>query len=167
MDNGPPSSLQGIKDLVLGSNCLTIIDHSLMPDFHVFVTTDASDTRSGAMLSFGRSWETSKPVAFESRPFKGAELNYPVHEKELYSIVCALNKWRSELLGIHFTVLTDHRTLECFETQKHLSRRQAHWMELMQQYDFDIIYIKGHQNTVADALSCTNFADAESEIDAW
>lgn len=161
------AAFQGIKDLVLSSDCLTVIDHALMPEFRVFVTTDASDTRSGAMLSFGKMWETSKPVAFESRPFKGAELNYPVHEKELYSIIRALNKWRSELLGIHFTVLTDHRTLECFETQKHLSRRQARWMELMQQYDFNIVYIKGHQNSVADALSRTNFTDADSELEAW
>ncbi|KAJ3566511.1 hypothetical protein NP233_g6963 [Leucocoprinus birnbaumii] len=161
------AAFQGIKELVLSTDCLTVIDHDLMPEYRVFVTTDASDTRSGAMLSFGKTWETSRPVAFESRPFKGAELNYPVHEKELFAIVRALTKWRNELLGLPFTVLTDHRTLECFETQKHLSRRQARWMELLQQYEFEIVYIKGDDNSVADALSRTNFEEARTEIETW
>jgi RNase H-like domain found in reverse transcriptase len=39
---------------------------------------------------------------------KGAEKNYPVHEKELLAIIRALKKWRSNLLGTHFYVYTDH-----------------------------------------------------------
>jgi hypothetical protein len=58
-----------------------------------------------------------------------------------------------------FTVLTDHQALECFQSQKHLSRRQARWTEFLQQYDFDVVYIKGHDNAAADALSRTQFAD--------
>ncbi|KAJ3568702.1 hypothetical protein NP233_g5537 [Leucocoprinus birnbaumii] len=161
------AAFDGIKQLVLSADCLTVIDHTLMPEYRVFVTTDASDTRMGAMLSFGKTWEAARPVAFDSKPFKGAELNYPVHEKELFAIVRALTKWRSDLLGIPFTVLTDHRTLECFQTQKHLSRRQARWMELLQQYDFEIVYVKGEDNAVADALSRTNFEEASTEADAW
>lgn len=33
---------------------------------------------------------TARPVAFDSMTFKGAELNYPVHEKELLAIIHAL-----------------------------------------------------------------------------
>lgn len=161
------AAFNGIKNLVASSDCLTTIDHSKMPEFRVFVTTDASDYQSGAMLSFGKTWESSRPVAFDSKPFKNAELNYPVHEKELFAIIRALDKWRADLLGIPFTVLTDHRTLECFQTQKHLSRRQARWTESLQQYDFDIVYIKGGDNTVADALSRTTFDNAQQEIDCW
>jgi hypothetical protein len=149
------AAFQGIKDLVLSTDCLTVIDYDLMTEegYQVFVTADASDTRSGAMLSFGKMWEGAWPVAFESKPFRHAELNYPVHEKELYAIVHALVKWCSDLLGVSFTVLTDHCTLKCFQSQKHLSRQQAHWMEQLQQFDFDIMYIKGQQKLVADALS--------------
>ena len=52
-----------------------------------------SDFGSGAVLSFGETWELAKPVAFDSMTFKGAELNYPVHEKELLAIIRALKKW--------------------------------------------------------------------------
>jgi hypothetical protein len=66
----------------------------------------------------------ARPVAFDSMQLKSAELNYPVHEKELLAIIHVLKKWRTDLLGNHFYVYTDHRTLENFDTQGNLSRRQ-------------------------------------------
>jgi hypothetical protein len=119
------------------------------------------------MLSFGKTWEEARPVAFKSKPFRHAELNYLVHEKELYAIVHALAKWCSDLLGVPFMVLMDHQTLECFQSQKHLSRQQACWMEQLQQYGFDIVNIKGSQNSVADALSWTKFKDTDRELNVW
>jgi hypothetical protein len=47
----------------------------------------------------------------------------------------------------------DHRTLKNFNTQKDLSQRQARWMEYLSQFDMTIHYIRGEDNTVADALS--------------
>jgi hypothetical protein len=125
-----------------------------MPENKIYLITDASDLRSGAVLFFGPTWETARPVAFDSMTFKGPELNYPVHEKELLAIIRSLKKWRSDLIGFPFTIYTDHKTLENFMQQKDLSRRQARWMEYMSQYDGTIIYLKGEENTVADALSC-------------
>ena len=92
----------------------------------IFVTTDASERATGAVLSFRKTWETMRPVAFESMTLKGGELNYPVHEKELLAILQALQKWKVNLLGSKFLVYTDHKTLLNFNTQKDLSRRQAH-----------------------------------------
>ena len=77
----------------------------------------------------------------------------PVHEKELLAIIHALTHWRTDLLGSPITIYTDHRTLENFDAQKDLSRRQACWQEFLAHYDHQIIYIKGEDNTVADALS--------------
>lgn len=54
------------------------------------MTTDTSDFQSGAVLSFGKTWETACPVAFDSITFKGAKLNYPMHEKEMLAIIRAL-----------------------------------------------------------------------------
>ena len=79
--------------------------------------------------------------------------NYPVHEKELLAIVCALKKWRSDLQGIPIVVYTNHQTLQNFDTQQDLSHRQLRWQELMSQYDMKIIYIPGEDNTVTNTLS--------------
>jgi hypothetical protein len=146
-------AFDAIKKIVTSRECLTTIDFTKMPDHKIYLTTDASDLRSGAVLAFGTSWETARPVAFDSMTFKGAELNYPVHEKELLAIIRALKKWRADLIGVPFTIYTDHKTLENFMHQKDLSRRQARWMEFMSQYDGKIVYVKGNENSVADALS--------------
>ncbi len=124
-----------------------------MPTHKIFVTTDASDFGSGAILAFGPSYNTAHPVAFDSRAFKGAELNYAIHEKELLTIVCALGKWCTELLGYNFQVHTDHCTLEHFSTQQDLSRRQARWTKFLSQFNFTIHYLPREKNIAADALS--------------
>ena len=100
-----------IKALVVSCECLTTIDHANLGDNKVFVTCDTSDWRTGATLSFSPSWELAHPVAFDSMQLKGTEKNYPVHEKELLTIIHALKKWRSDLLGIPIVVYTDHCTL--------------------------------------------------------
>ena len=142
-----------IKSLVLSRDCLTTINHDNHGDNKIFVACDASDKRTGAVLTYGPTKETARPVAFESTQLKGAELNYPVHEKELLAILRALKKWRVDLLGETFTVFTDHRTLTKFKKQKDLSRRQSRWQEEMGQYDFEIVYVGGETNEAADALS--------------
>ena len=142
-----------IKALATSTACLTTIDPNTMPENKIFVTTDASDYGSGAVLAFGPTYEQARPVAYDSRSFKGAELNYPVHEKEQLAIVRALAKWRTDLLGYKFEVWTDHRTLQHLHTQRDLSRRQARWLEFTSQYDYSIHYLPGEKNVVADALS--------------
>jgi hypothetical protein len=92
-------------------------------------------------------------VAWDSVQLSRAERNYPTHEKEMLAIVRALRKFRADSLGTRFTVYTDHRTLECFQGQRDLSRRQARWQEFLAEYDFEIVYVRGEENTVADALS--------------
>ena len=65
-------AFDGVKRLVMSRECLTTIDYATMDTNKVFVTTDASDYQSGTLLSFGTTWETARPVAFDSMTFKGA-----------------------------------------------------------------------------------------------
>jgi hypothetical protein len=87
------AAFDAIKALVVSRECLTVIDHENMEENKVFVTCDASDWRTGATLAFGPTWELMRPVAFDSMHLKGAEKNYPVHEKELLAIIRTLKKW--------------------------------------------------------------------------
>ena len=81
------AAFQHIKDIVLSAECLTTIDHDNMDGRKIFVTCDASDRRTGACLSFGETWETTRPVAWDSVQLSVAEWNYPTHEKEMLAIV--------------------------------------------------------------------------------
>jgi hypothetical protein len=52
----------------------------------------------------------------------------------------------------------DHCGLQHIFTQSDLNARQRCWLELLSEYDFEITYIKGTMNQVADALSSETHA---------
>ncbi|TPX52746.1 hypothetical protein PhCBS80983_g06457 [Powellomyces hirtus] len=83
----------------------------------------------------------------------GAETRYPVHEQELLALVKFLKTNRFYLINWPFIGLVDHRSLVHLQTQPHLSKRQAGWVETLQEFDFSIQYLPGRFNTVADLLS--------------
>ena len=76
-----------------------VIDHVNPGDRKTYLTCNASDWRTGATLSFGATLETAQPVAFNSTQLLLAEKGYPIHEKELLMIMCALKKWGWDLMG--------------------------------------------------------------------
>jgi hypothetical protein len=157
-------AFNAIKDLVVGWECLMVIDHANLGDNKIFVTTDASDLRTGAILSWGPSWESACPMAFDLMQLNDAQKHYPIHEKELLVIIRVLKKWRADLLGGPISIFTDHRMLENFDTQRDLSHRQARWQEFMAQFEMKIYYVKGKDNTVADALSHLPVVDAMEDV---
>src|SRR5204862_279307 len=46
-----------------------------------------------------------------------------------------------------------HKSLQYFKTQPQLSGRQSRWKDVIANFDFDIEYIEGKDNSVADGLS--------------
>ena len=63
------------------------------------VEADASDFAIGAVLSQLNDDGTLHPVAFYSRKFTTPEINYPVYDKELATIISAFTEWRPYLVG--------------------------------------------------------------------
>jgi hypothetical protein len=92
-------------------------------------------------------------ICYESRKLNEHEINYVNHDLELASIVHALKMWRHHLLGRIFVLMTDHCELRHLFDQLKLNSRQARWMDLLSEFDFEIKHIKGKENRVADALS--------------
>ena len=118
------------------------------------VHTDASSEAIGAVLEQEDEHTKSiKPVAYYSQKLQGAQLNYPTHEKELYAIIRSLITWKHYLEGQKFLICTDHHSINYLKTQPQISKRQARWVEIMAEFDFDIQYKPGRTNIVADALS--------------
>ena len=71
----------------------------------------------------------------------------------MLEILHALKKWRPYLMGRHFKLKPDHNSLKYFLEQRLSFEEQQKWVTKMLGYDFEIIYKKGKQNVVADALS--------------
>jgi hypothetical protein len=116
-------AFESVKKLVLSRECLIVIDHENPGNKKIFLTCDASEYDTGAVLSLGESWENAWPVAFDLAPLRGAELNYLVYEKELLAILRSLKKWCMDLLGFHVFIYTDHHTLLNFDLQRDMSRK--------------------------------------------
>ena len=55
-------------------------------------------------------------------------------------------------MGRHFKVKIDHDSLKYFLEQRLSLDEQQKWVTKMLGYDFEIIYRKGKQNVVVDAL---------------
>ena len=84
------AAFDAIKQIVIGWECLTSIDHD--SGKNIYVTTNVSDRGTGAVLSVSQTWELARLMAFDSAQYNNAEKNYPVHERELLAIIRALKK---------------------------------------------------------------------------
>lgn len=121
------------------------------PDFAepMILTTDASKYQLGCVLSN----HDRKVVAYASRRLNDAEIRYPPIDKELLGIVWGIKHHRNYLWGNFFRVETDHQPLQYLMTQETPSVRLIKFNLFLQEFDFEIIYKKGVDNAVADALS--------------
>jgi hypothetical protein len=142
------NSFRSLKDAVKSAPVLQLAD----PSKPYIVKCDANDVGIGAVLE-QESENGPHPVAFASRKLCGAENNYPVHERELLAIVYALKERRPYLHGSRFVIKIDHHPLRYLDTQMNLSKMQMRWMETLQEYDYEIVYVQGKFNVFADALS--------------
>ncbi|KAL0553629.1 hypothetical protein IC582_007529 [Cucumis melo] len=137
-------SFQNLKQKLVTAPVLTVPDGS--GSFVIY--SDASKKGLGCVLM-----QQGKVVAYALRQLKSHEQNYPTHDLELAAVVFALKIWRHYLYGEKIQIFMDHKSLKYFFTQKELNMRQRRWLELVKDYDCEILYHPGKANVVADALS--------------
>jgi hypothetical protein len=129
---------------------LTTTPVLVLPDVHkpFSVYCNTCYTGLGCVLM-----QEGRVVAYSSRQLKVHEKNYPIHDLELAVVVHALKTWRHYLYGKKCDVYTDHKSLKYIFTQSELNMRQRRWLELIKDYELEILYHPGKANVVADALS--------------
>jgi len=142
-DDEHEEAFQKIKKVIARDVVLAYPDYS--KKFVIY--TDASTRQLGGCIT-----QDNRPIAFFSRKLTKAQEKYTVTELELLSIVETLKEFKGMLLGYEIQVMTDHINL----TSKNLgldSDRVLRWRLLLEEFDVRIDYIKGEDNTVADAIS--------------
>ena len=94
-------------------------------------------------------------MAFLSKSFTATERNYEIYDRELLSIIRALQEWRHYIQGSPFKtkVLSDHKNLTYFRNPQKLNRRQARASLELSEYDLELKHIPGDKMVLADALS--------------
>lgn len=124
------------------------------PENTFILKTDASGHSVGAVLSNS----DDRPIAYASRALNKAEKQYSTIEKELLAIVFGIKHFSCYLYGRKFIIYTDHRPLVYLFGMANPSSRLTKFRLLIEEYNFDIIYIKGKNNVTADALSRIQFS---------
>jgi hypothetical protein len=135
---------QTLKHLITHAPMLKIAN----PEVDFRMCTDACKEGLGGVLM-----QEGSLICYESRKLNEHEVNYVTHDLELATIMHALKMWRHYLLGRKFVLMTEHCGLRCLFDQPKLNVRQARWMALLSDFDFEIKHIKGKENRVVDALS--------------
>lgn len=115
---------------------------------------DASDVGAGAVLLQEDNTGVHHPVSYFSKKFQTAQKNYSVIEKELLSLILALQHFEVYLCsGSVITVYTDHHPLKFLNKFKHKNQRLTRWSLFLQEYNLDVQHIRGQDNVLADCLS--------------
>jgi transposase InsO family protein len=145
------SAFMELKRILTSADVMALYD----PNKTCIVQTDASSVGIGGVLLQPHG-DKLRPVEHFSAKLSKAARNYPVHERELLAIVESIRHFRP-YLGTHFTVLTDHRTLTRLDSPSAFNAtvngRISRWKEYLAAFDFEIKYVEGELNKVADALS--------------
>ena len=117
------------------------------------IAADASDLAIGCMLSQLDDDGVDCPIAFASRKLLPAEMNYSTTEKEALALVYATQQFRHYIYGSPIVMLSDHKPLLGLRTSTKLNARMQRWVLWLEQFNFDIAYVPGPKQIVADALS--------------
>ena len=146
------SSFQRVKDLLLSSAVLAHYE----PSRPTFVATDASSSGIGAVLLQTQDNGKRHPICYASRSLSDTEKRYAVIEKEALAATWGCEKFSDYVLGLHFTLETDHKPLVSLLQTKELSKMPPRILRFrlrLMRFSPTVEYVPGKLQTTADALS--------------
>lgn len=117
-------------------------------DLPFVVETDACEDGLGAVLM-----QQGKPIAYISKALGQKNRHLSIYDKEFLALIMAVEKWRPYLQRSPFVIKTDHKSLTYLGDQQLHSDLQKKAMARLMGLQFQIVYKKGAENLVADALS--------------
>lgn len=82
-----------------------------------------------------------------------AQKEMTVTQRELLAVVLAVRHFRPYLLGTRFTLRTNHTSLTWMLNFCQPEGQVAKWLEILQEYDFEVQHRPGRKHANADALS--------------
>ena len=85
--------------------------------------TDTSLVAPGAVLMQKDGNGDLHPCTYYSKTFTPAEQNYDIYDRELLTVIWALEEWPQYLTGTKHpvTIITDHQNLMYFKSPQNLS----------------------------------------------
>jgi hypothetical protein len=129
------------------------------------VTADASLVGTAAVLTQVQCGE-EKVIAYASTTFNNAERNYSTTDRELAALRWSVKHFRPFLAGRKFVIRSDHRPLIHLANMKRVDSRLLRTFEDLNVGNYELQYIPGNENCVADSLSrAFDLSDMVDEVD--
>ena len=153
------------------ANCVPLAYYDPCVSTPTYLTTDASGYGIAAVLTqISKETGEEKPVCFVSRKLSEQEQKYSVSEKEFLAVLWSCERLHQYLYGRPFTIKTDHQCLKQLLLNGvqggSAPCRVIRWSTRLLQYNFEVKYIPGKQNTIADALSRLPQANHDFNFDS-
>lgn len=120
---------------------------------------DASNYAVGGVLSQQGNDNKLHPVAYFSTALQKSQQNWSATSKEAFALVLAVRHWHVYLTGRHFVLNSDHNPLTHLRQQRDPRGKFGRWISELEEFDYSISYIRGKDNTKADALSRNHAAN--------
>jgi hypothetical protein len=92
-------------------------------------------------------------VAFFSKTFSLANQKLSIYEKEFLAVLMVVDKWRHYLLKKSFIIRTDHKSFCHLQDQSLSIEMQRKVMSKLAGLQLKLVYKKGSENSIVDALS--------------
>jgi hypothetical protein len=125
---------------------------------------DWSTKGIGVILS-QKEGRFEKVVAYASKGFTVARRKFHPMEGECYALIWGIMHFRQYLHRIHFTLKTDHKPLEWLATVSDAHGKRGRWIDMLQDFSFQILHRLGLRHTNADALSRNPIGQATDDDD--
>jgi len=140
------AAMNKVKTILSAAPVLAHFD----PAQPLVVQCDASKDGLGAALL-----QQGHPLAYASRALTSSEQNYAQIEKELLSVVFAMERFHQYTYGRDVTVENDHKPLVAIhsKTIAKAPMRLQRMLLRLQNYSYTIVHIPGKDLILADALS--------------
>ena len=113
---------------------------------------DASGEGIGGVLLQEQDGE-QRVISFSSHRLSRAQKNYSTTKKELLACVTFVQEFAHYLKGKPFLLRTDHSSLQWLLNFRNPTGMLARWIEILGDFQFQIVYRPGAANSAADALS--------------
>ena len=146
------TALQQVKEKLASPEVLAHYD----PNRATVIAADASSTGLGAVLLQIQDNGQRRPICYISRSLNDAEKNYAVIEKEALASTWACERLEEYVLGLRFTLETDHKPLVPLLTTTDLSKMPPRILRFrlrMMRYNPEVVHVPGKCQISADALS--------------
>lgn len=92
-------------------------------------------------------------IGFMARSLSSSERRYSTTARELLAVCYALTSFHKFVFGVRIKLYSDHKALCYISTQRHMNSMLVKWQDILLNYNFEVIHIKGIHNLLPDILS--------------